>query len=71
MTDLFGAESAARVTVRHLLSMRSGLYDFDDDETRAFCNAHPNLTVSPLDDPAFASTRGARTPLYPAGTHQD
>ena len=39
MADLFGAESAARVTVRHLLSMRSGLYDFDDDETRAFCNA--------------------------------
>ena len=59
MADLFGAESASRVTVRHLLSMRSGLYDFDDDETRAFCNAHPNRTVSPLDDLAFASTRAA------------
>ena len=70
LADLFGAESAARVTVRHLLSMRSGLYDFDDDETRAFCNAHPNRTVSPLDDLAFASTRGARTPLYPAGSHR-
>ena len=71
LADLFGAESASRVTVRHLLSMRSGLYDFDDDETRRFCNAHPNITVSPLDDLAFASTRGARTPLYPAGTKQD
>ena len=39
------AESAARVTVRHLLSMRSGLYDFDDDETRALVEADGRVAI--------------------------
>ena len=67
---LFGP-SAARVTVRYLLSMRSGIYDYDDDETRAYQNAHPDTALSPLDDLSFASTRGHKTPLYEPGTHQD
>jgi len=70
MLMLFGP-SAAKVTVRYLLSMRSGLYDFDDDETRRFCNSHPDTDVSPIDDLWFASTRGRKQPLYPAGHSQD
>ena len=50
--------------------MRSGLYDFDDDETRAFCNAHPNRTVSPLDDLGSLRRAARVAPLSPAGTHE-
>ena len=67
MLALFGPIAAAHVTVAHLLSMRSGLYDFDDDATRAFCNHNPERDVSPLDDLAFASQHGNRTQLYPPG----
>ena len=65
LVSLFGP-SATQVTVRHLLSMRSGIYDFDDDDTRAFQNAHPQIDISPWDDLSFASVRGRRTPLYRA-----
>ena len=70
MSSLFGP-SAFNVTVRYLLSMRSGLYDFDDDMTRSFQNRHPQVDLSPIDDVWFASTHGHRQPLYVAGTHQD
>ena len=70
MVELFGP-SAVNVTVRHLLSMRSGIYDFDDDATRRFCNTHPSIDVSPIDDLWFASSRGRKQPLYPAGSEQD
>ena len=29
-----GADAAANVTIADLLGMQSGIYDFDDDETR-------------------------------------
>jgi CubicO group peptidase (beta-lactamase class C family) len=70
MRSLFGP-SVANVTVAHLLGMQSGIYDFDDDYTRRFCNLHPDVDVSPLDDVWFASSRGKKQPLYPAGTKQD
>ena len=70
MADLFGP-TARNVTVRFLLSMRSGLYDFDDDKTRSFQNRNPQADLSPIDDVWFASIHGRRPPLYPAGTSQD
>ena len=70
MARLFGP-TASNVTVRHLLGMRSGLYDFDDDATRRFCNTHPDVDVSPIDDLWFASIGGHKTPKYAAGTQQD
>jgi len=50
---------------------QSGIYDFDDDATRAFCNGNPGVDVSPLDDLAFASKHGNKTQLYFPGTQQD
>ena len=35
MRSLFGP-SVANITIAHLLGMQSGIYDFDDDETRRF-----------------------------------
>ena len=71
MLSLFGPVAAEKVTVVDLLGMQSGLYDFDDDETRAFCNGHPGVDVSPLDDVAFASQHGHKTQKYYPGTKQD
>ena len=70
MNALFGP-TAGRVTIRHLMSMRSGLYDFDDDHTRRFQNTHPQFDISPIDDLWFASKNGHKRPLYPAGSSQD
>jgi CubicO group peptidase (beta-lactamase class C family) len=70
LVGLFG-HNASAVTIDHLMGMQSGIYDFDDDYTRAFCNFHPKIDVTPFDDIHFASQRGNKTSLYFPGTDQD
>ena len=51
--DLFG-DPAARVTVRHLIYMRSGIADFEeldnDSLDRKFLLKEPNIVHSPLEN---------------------
>lgn len=48
LLSLFGP-TVRKVTVQHLLSMRSGLGDFDDASTRAYQLARPSYDITPFD----------------------
>jgi CubicO group peptidase (beta-lactamase class C family) len=48
LLSLFGP-TVLNVTVYHLLSMRSGMNDFDDASTRAFQLARPSYDITPFD----------------------
>ena len=79
MASLFG-ERAHKVTIRHLLTMRSGIADYEqgDFDLKLLENT-PNITHSPLENlqtvanfsaPAFCQTNNC-TWMFEPGTHGD
>eukprot|EP00040_Diaphanoeca_grandis_P005570 m.33457 g.33457 ORF g.33457 m.33457 type:complete len:460 (+) comp16824_c0_seq2:144-1523(+) len=50
MFELFGGnKDVLLITVRHLLGMRSGLQDYDDDFLEKFSFTYPNIDYKPFD----------------------
>ena len=45
--EIFGPD-IHNVTIRHLLSMHSGIRDYDNGDTRSYQNKHKELDISPL-----------------------